>query len=338
MSAPRTPEEWKDWRRTVREPWVAKAEEVDLLTAFGLAGSGVALKRAGQEHVGPCPECGGRRDKFAIHPSRGKWHCRGLGSGGQSAVGMVMHITGLPFLEAVELLAGEPDPARRDAPPVPAEEKARRERERAERQAANAAAAAEQERQENAWRAREQDFARETFKAAVPWPGTPVEAYLRHRRLIDDAVMPALRGLRLRFLALDYLVPEKDETGRLTFIKCGHFPVMVRRSRPRRRPRRRPPDLSRPGFPHRWHAGDHEGQGRAGPSGDRRAAAGEEDARLVQGVLHPSLRPAGAGRADPRRGHRDDDQLRREPRPHGPPDAGHGGLGRRLARQSRRAA
>ncbi len=227
MSTPRTPEEWKARRHRLREPWVAKAEEVDLLTAFGLAAMGVALKRAGQEHVGPCPDCGGRRDKFAIHPSRGKWHCRGLGGGGASAVGMVMHITQMPFLEAVALLAGEPDPARPDATPPSAAELAERELQRAERQAANATAVAAREAEERDYRAEEQRRAREIFDAAVPWPGTPVEAYLRWRRLIDDATMPALRGMRLRYIERDYLEPEKDDRGRLTFVNCGRFGFMV---------------------------------------------------------------------------------------------------------------
>lgn len=224
---PRTPDEWKAWRRTVREPWVAAAEAVDLLTAFSLAGTGGALKRAGQEHVGPCPVCGGRHDKFAIHPARGKWHCRGIDAGGSSPVGMVMHIADLPFLEAVALLAGSPDPAAKDAPPPSAEEVAEREAKRAARAAAHAAAAEARERDENAYRAREQKRCREIFGAAVPWPGTPVEAYLRWRRLIDDQTLPALRGLRLRFIEIDYLEPERDDRGRLTFVKCGRFPVMV---------------------------------------------------------------------------------------------------------------
>lgn len=227
MTAPRTPEEWKAWRRTVREPWVRKAEDVDLLTAFGLAETSVTLKRAGSEHVGPCPLCGGLRDKFAIHPSRGKWYCRGIGGGGTSPVGMVMHITGLPFLEVPKLLTGEPDPGRPDAPPISAEEKARREKEWAERQAANAAAVAAREAEERDYRAEEQRRAREIFEAAVPWLGTPVEAYLRWRRLIDDATLPALRGLRLRYIERDYLEPEKDDRGRLTFVNCGRFGFMV---------------------------------------------------------------------------------------------------------------
>lgn len=227
MSTPRTPDEWKAWRHRIREPWVAKAEEVDLLTAFGLAAAGGALKRAGQEHVGPCPLCGGRRDKFAIHPQRSKWHCRGIGSGGSSPVGLVMHIADMPFLEAVALLAGEADPARRDAPPPNSAEIAAREAARSERRAANEQAAAERERQEIDYRTREQERARAIFNNARPWPGTPVEAYLRHRRLVDEATIGRLRSLRLRYAMLTYREREQDEAGRVTYVDCGRFPVMI---------------------------------------------------------------------------------------------------------------
>lgn len=227
MTAPRSPEEWKAWRRLVREPWVARAEEVDLVTAFGAAGVGGALKRAGQEQVGPCPACGGRHDKFAIHPTKRRWHCRGISSGGSSPVGMVMHIAGLPFLEAVALLAGEPDPARKDAPPPSAAEIAAREAERAARRAANEAAAAARDSEERDYRERERQRARTILLRALPWQGTPVEAYLRHRRLVDDAIVARLGGLRLRYAELTYLHPERDAEGRLALLDCGRFPVMA---------------------------------------------------------------------------------------------------------------
>ena len=66
--------------RRLREPWVQDARAVPLLDAFGLANGGAVLKRQGTEHVGPCPHCGGR-DRFSIHPGRGKGNCRGAAGG-----------------------------------------------------------------------------------------------------------------------------------------------------------------------------------------------------------------------------------------------------------------
>lgn len=218
---PRTEAEWKAWREEKRRPWIEAAQRVALLDAFALVSRGVKLRRVGVEQVGPCPSCNGT-DRFAIRESDGKWNCRGHG-GGTSPVGMVMHIHEVGFLEAVEILAGEPDPARPDAPAVSAEQRAAREQrdrdaaERREKEAAEGAAA------HNEWRERERARARKICLDARPWRGSPVEAYLRHRRLIDDDVIEALAGLRLRHAILSYW----DLDAAKKPIECGSFPVQV---------------------------------------------------------------------------------------------------------------
>jgi putative DNA primase/helicase len=78
---------------------------VRLEDAMAIVGIG-DLKRIGGELVGPCPCCGGR-DRFAVHPRKGKWNCRGS-VGGNDAIGLVMHVTGCTFLEAVQMLVGQP--------------------------------------------------------------------------------------------------------------------------------------------------------------------------------------------------------------------------------------
>ncbi len=88
------------------DDWKQRADETDPLEAA--AKYGAVLKRAGREHVGPCPFCNGR-DRFSLNLQRHKWNCRGHG-GGHGAVSMVMHIAGLTFLQACEELTGEPNP------------------------------------------------------------------------------------------------------------------------------------------------------------------------------------------------------------------------------------
>jgi Toprim domain/CHC2 zinc finger len=98
---------------------IERARQADLLSeAMRL---GARLKRlGGPEFAGSCPTCGGR-DRFSVNTRKQVWHCRGCGRGGRDAIGLVMHVRGCDFREAVEWLAGEdtaPAPAR-VAPPAP---------------------------------------------------------------------------------------------------------------------------------------------------------------------------------------------------------------------------
>lgn len=148
---------------------------------------GAALKRAGREHVGPCPFCGGA-DRFSVNPGKQKWNCRGHG-GGSDPVGMVMHIANLSFLEAVQDITGEPPPVG-DVRPLSDAEKAERERRRA--------AAEEAQRDREAKQAAEEADTREAAQAiwnAAGWgeDGVAASAYLATRGFADVAI-PELRA------------------------------------------------------------------------------------------------------------------------------------------------
>lgn len=122
-----------------REDWIARARTADLLeTALR---HGAVLKRNGREHVGPCVCCGGR-DRFSINTGKGAWHCRGHG-GGHDAIGMVMHLAGPSFVEAVEDITGEPPPDGRSKP-LSVAERAEREKRRLASQASQRAREAEE--------------------------------------------------------------------------------------------------------------------------------------------------------------------------------------------------
>jgi putative DNA primase/helicase len=112
------------------ERWRERALDRELLEAArDLAGA--KLKRAGQEWVGPCPECG-HTDTFAINPVKKKWNCRKGNSGGSSVIGMLMHTMQMSFTEACEALTGEPPPRGR-ARALSPDEIMRRDEERASR-------------------------------------------------------------------------------------------------------------------------------------------------------------------------------------------------------------
>jgi DNA primase len=64
------------------------------------------LKREGSnEHVGPCPRCGGR-DRFGVNTRKRVFNCRGCGARGD-VIALVMIAQGVSFAEAVAELAGQ---------------------------------------------------------------------------------------------------------------------------------------------------------------------------------------------------------------------------------------
>jgi CHC2 zinc finger/Toprim domain len=82
---------------------IVQARKADIL---GVAERlGARLKKAGGEWVGPCPRCGGR-DRFAINARKQIFNCRRCDTGGDT-IGMVEHVTGSSFVEAVEFITGE---------------------------------------------------------------------------------------------------------------------------------------------------------------------------------------------------------------------------------------
>jgi hypothetical protein len=76
--------------------------------------AGLQLRRVGHEIVGACPRCGGR-DRFAVRPDRGIWNCRGCGTGGDT-IALAMHLHGVDFRGAVQVLTGEHSVSARRAP------------------------------------------------------------------------------------------------------------------------------------------------------------------------------------------------------------------------------
>lgn len=157
--------------------WKEEARAVPLIEAW--AKFGAVLKRAGREHVGPCPACGGT-DRFSINPSKSVWNCRGS-EGGHDAIGLAMHVGGLSFLQACEELTGRPNPTGTQAKPLSAEEQAERAKRRTESEA-----------RQRALKARQAAYEEDTLEAAtaiwnacLPIAGTPAENYLACRGFTD---------------------------------------------------------------------------------------------------------------------------------------------------------
>jgi hypothetical protein len=85
----------------------------DLPIADAVARLGLQqLRRQGRELVGPCPRCGGR-DRFAINLGKQVWNCRACSRGGRGANGLVRHVRGFSFREAVAFLDCGATPASR---------------------------------------------------------------------------------------------------------------------------------------------------------------------------------------------------------------------------------
>lgn len=149
---------------------------LEVASRLGVAG----LKRAGVEHVGPCPVCGGK-DRFGINPALGVFVCRVCDVGGDG-LAMVQHVLACDFKSALAYLAGDAD-----VQPDPVEVARRKER----------AAQVERDRLnfEKKARARAIADAREIWHAALPATGTPVAAYLEARgiRWPDGTLPPTLR-------------------------------------------------------------------------------------------------------------------------------------------------
>ena len=69
-----------------------------------VVGRHVRLKKAGQNFLGLCPFHGEKTPSFTVSPSKQFFHCFGCGAHG-SAVGFLMDLRGLPYIEAVRELA-----------------------------------------------------------------------------------------------------------------------------------------------------------------------------------------------------------------------------------------
>lgn len=155
--------------------WKEKALQADILAEA--VARGAKLKRAGREWTGPCPACGGT-DRFSINIQKRIFNCRG--SEGGDVIALVMHVDGVSFQQACEVLTGEPPPGGQ-ARPLSAAEQAERDERRATNERAQRQREAEQERYQDNTR----EAAQAIWDAAVPIKGTVAERYLLNRGLIE---------------------------------------------------------------------------------------------------------------------------------------------------------
>jgi hypothetical protein len=143
-----------------------RADILDVARRHGLLG---ALKKIGDEYVGPCPNCGRGKDRFAINPHKigkngkqGLFLCRRCGEGGD-AIDLEQFLSGTRFKDAIKDLSGAP--------------------------------IVEEDPAEIARRARWWAFCRERIEETVfglqPVLDSPAEAYLRDERAIDTT-LPAV--------------------------------------------------------------------------------------------------------------------------------------------------
>lgn len=190
--------------------WVDQARDTPI--ADVCAGRSLRL-RGTVERVGPCPNCGGR-DRFGINTRKNIFRCRGCKPEGGGPIDLVMHLDGVPFGAAVEILTGRPSPSGQDSgitPEVLAEIEAERARKRAEREAASAI-----------WSENERAKIRRWWERAKPAPGTPVEAYLRLRG-VDLPV-----GAKLRFHPnLTLWDDRRDAEGKRKSVEVHRGPAML---------------------------------------------------------------------------------------------------------------
>ena len=172
------------------DTWVADARGVRIVDELQRRGAYAALRRSGAELAGPCPRCGGR-DRFAVHPGKNVFNCRGCGTGG-GPIDLVELVDGASFLLACEILTGAPPPAR-EGGESDAERVARLDR-LAVAAAERKAAEAERAQAEASFREKERSRAHAFWRDGKPLPGTPAEAYLALR----GVTLPP--GAQLRFL------------------------------------------------------------------------------------------------------------------------------------------
>jgi putative DNA primase/helicase len=189
---------------TTFDDWKAKAQEADILGEA--VARGAKLKRAGREHVGPCPVCGGT-DRFSINIQKRIFNCRGAQGG--DVIGMVMHVDGVSFTQACEALTGEPPPNGRSEP-LTVEQKHARAKALADAKAREQADKAAQEAYEDDTKA----AAQRIWNSAGPIAGTIAEKYLNSRGIPTADVARGIGVLRFH-PALPY--PKKP----------GSYPALI---------------------------------------------------------------------------------------------------------------
>jgi len=102
--------------------WVERAR-AEHVTAI-LRGRQINLMGRGNRRAGPCPKCGGE-DRFAVDLEKEVFNCRGCGGKGHGSISLVEFLDGVNFLQAVEIITGEPPPKDEAKQAKPRERKAR---------------------------------------------------------------------------------------------------------------------------------------------------------------------------------------------------------------------
>lgn len=144
------------------------------------------------------------------------WNCRGCGRGGRDGLGLVMHVLGLDFLAACEVVEGpRPNP-----PPDETEEERQARKAQivarlAEMKAEHEAADATREREANAWREAERARSHRWWRQGSGLIGSLAETYLRARGLD----LPP--DLRLRFHPAWTLYDGEGDDGRGRVVHRG---------------------------------------------------------------------------------------------------------------------
>jgi hypothetical protein len=92
------------------EAWKRRAADADILDV-AVNTLGAKLKRHAREHIGACPLGCSERDGFSVNTSKRVFNCRKAGAGGD-VIAMVMHVRGVSFMPACEIIVGEAPPAK----------------------------------------------------------------------------------------------------------------------------------------------------------------------------------------------------------------------------------
>jgi hypothetical protein len=198
------------------EAWKQRAAAADIHdVATRLLGVKFA-GRARREMAGPCPRCGGE-DRFSINTVKQVFLCRGAGGG--NVVSMAMHVLGVEYLAACEVINGEAPPARGSQLTgeaiARAAELVAESRKRAERRDAD----------QNAYRAAERERTADMYNAAHPFEGSSAADYMALRGLTFPPT-PAGRADRLRCIeALPYVEHKQGKE----YQKLAEAPAMVAR-------------------------------------------------------------------------------------------------------------
>jgi hypothetical protein len=190
--------------------WIDDAKAANFLEVASALGA--RLKRAGHDHSGPCPACGGD-DRFSINTQKNVWLCRGSEAAG-SVIDMVMHVNGCDFIGACEFINQTPPP-RGESRPVDMDYVRQKRDQRRED---------EMERAEQGARDLQKAMSNseKLWAHGVPIKGTYAEEYLRRRGInLADEQTDNLRFVRdLKFFGN----ASKDEDE----VTClGTFPCMI---------------------------------------------------------------------------------------------------------------